>query len=372
MPEWLRKAPVRTFSLAICKVLIRGTRVYRLCRKLPRLRAASLGPQWPEASSWAMLPDPPFSGSTGTSTRAHPAFPLRQPRVTWRRDGARSHRGPRPGFSPPSGGVPAYSSNDEEVRPPAPALPPLTCVPSPVPQREVQRAGDRLPQQRRAQTSGQPGAHHQHPEHGGGGGSECRRLARPPCPCDRQDCALGGPPAPERAGKPAAVTETETETTRPACTGARRVSPESHRPLEKDLEGTASAWASEEDCSEGRKQPPWMPQLGFFWSLIGHFWWQKGILVTVVQRLQIMCFLMLAPPSMKMWKIMHPFQICEEYRYLVHQEILHRLRRQQMLTPVSKWIHCAPRDIMWNGFCHHWPIFNFVLKVLNETKRNEK
>lgn len=64
----------------------------------------------------------------------------------------------------------------------------------------------------------------------------------------------------------------------PACTGARRVSPESHRPLEKDLEGTASAWASEEDCSDGRKQRPWMPQLGFFWSLVGHFWWQKGIL----------------------------------------------------------------------------------------------
>lgn len=100
MPEWLRKAPVRTFSLAICKVLIRGTRVYRLCRKLLRLRAASLGPRWQEASSRAVLPDPPFSGSTGTSTRGHPAFPLWQPRVTWRRGGARSHRGPRPGFSP--------------------------------------------------------------------------------------------------------------------------------------------------------------------------------------------------------------------------------------------------------------------------------
>lgn len=116
--------------------------------------------------------------------------------------------------------VRAYSSDEEEVRPPAPALPQLTCVPSPVPQREVQRAGDRLPQQRGAQTSGQPGAHHQHPEHGGGLGSECRRPARPPCPRDRQDCALGGPPAPERAGKPAAVTETET-----ARPGLHRSSP---------------------------------------------------------------------------------------------------------------------------------------------------
>lgn len=41
--------------------------------------------------------------------------------------------------------------------------------------------------------------------------------ARPPWPREAQDRALGGPPAPERAGNPTAVTRTQTARPSPAC-----------------------------------------------------------------------------------------------------------------------------------------------------------
>lgn len=88
------------------------------------------------------------------------------------------------------------------------------------------------------------------------------------------------------------------------------MSPESHRPLEKDLEGTAAAWASEEDCSEGRKQRLWMPQLGFFWSQKGVFrsgrcfWYSSSETTNYV-------FPDVGPSVYEMRKIMYPLQSCD-------------------------------------------------------------
>lgn len=248
MPEWLRKAPVRTFSLAICKVLNRGTQVYRLCRKLLRLRADSLGPRWQEASSQAVLPDPPFSGSTGTSTRAHPAFPLRQPRVTWRHDGGRSHRGPRQDFSPPSGGC---GPTAPTTRKSALLLPPSLRSPaSPALSHSARYSGPaiaflssaahRLPVSPAPTTSTRSMAAAEARSVAGLRGHRVPEIVRTvPWAGRLRRRGRGSPQRWPRPRPPA-----------PACTGARRVSPESHRPLEKDLEGTASAWASEEDCSE--------------------------------------------------------------------------------------------------------------------------
>lgn len=306
----------------------------------------------------------------------HSRAPVQQPRVTWRHDGGRSHRGPRQDFSPPSGGC---GPTAPTTRKSALLLPPSLSSPaSPSLSHSARYSGPaiaflssaahRLPVSPAPTTSTRSMAAAEARSVAGSRGHRVAEIVRTvPWAGRLRRRGRGSPQRWPRPRPPA-----------PACTGARRVSPESHRPLEKDLEGTASAWASEEDCSDGRKQRPWMPQLGFFWSLVGHFWWQKGILRSG------RCF---GYSSSETTNYMFPDVGSFVYENVENNASFPNLWRIQILgspgnftslTTSTNTNSCvqmdslAPRDIMWNGFCHHCPIFNFVLKVLNETKRNEK
>lgn len=185
-----------------------NARVCRLCRKRPRWAHAGAEP-----SSPAVLPDPPFSGPTRTSIRARasslPAAAATGHVTQWRRAlqwlFPSVRRGA--GLQLRRGGPPSCS------RPPSAHLRPQPC-PTP------RGTAGRLSPSSAARRTDFRSARRPPPAPGawrrlalgwpGGGGWECRRLALPPCPHDGQDRALGGPPAPKRAGKPAAVAETET------------------------------------------------------------------------------------------------------------------------------------------------------------------